>query len=47
MQTRYDRCRTRTNGRPAACFVEYQVLVLDDPECVVETSWADCDRSGA
>jgi hypothetical protein len=47
-QTRCDRCRRVENGRLAAYFVEYQVLVLDDPGYVVETGgvvycwWGPC-----
>ena len=47
-QTRCDRCRRVENGRLAAYFVEYQVLVLDDPGYVVEIGgvvygwWGPC-----
>ena len=40
MQAKCGRYRSLKNGRHAAFFVEYQVLVLDDPEYVAETGQA-------
>ncbi len=40
MQIRRDKCCSLTSGRQAAYLVEYQVLMLDDPEHVTESDWA-------
>jgi len=37
MQTRCNKYRSLTDGRPAAYLVEYQSLVLDDPDYVAES----------